>query len=78
MKTEHLPADRSTDDGIIFYNLARTVRDAKDVADQRRTLRGVVAVWTDGLMVSCCEGSAGNLIVGKAYKVVVREVKASS
>lgn len=68
-----LPSDKLTDDGIIFYSMLRALKDRKDDADMRRTLRGYVGLWTDGLMISCRgDVVSEKLKVGRAYKVVVR------
>lgn len=69
-----LPLDVRTEDGLVFYCLARELQPRKDDADQRRVLRDFVAGWTDGLMLSTGPDSGHKLEAGRVYKVVVRAV----
>jgi hypothetical protein len=74
-----LPLDAKTEDGLVFYSLARARLDSRDEADQRRVLKGYIGIWTDGLMVTTSNTDAATALKpGIAYKVIVRQLSPAS
>lgn len=70
-----LPADRRTDDGLVFYGIARARAPYKDEADARRVCKGYIGVWTDGLSLTSANTDPKTMLEpGAAYKVVVRKL----
>lgn len=69
-----LPRDEVTQDGIVFYAVARAVPDRPDFSDRRRKLRNIVSAWTDGLAVMCCNQEVPALVPGNVYKTVVQRL----
>lgn len=78
---KELPIDTVTRDSegevtsLTFYSIGRNRSNVKDFADRRRSCKGHVGVWTDGVMVTT--GNTAHktpLRPEAAYKVVVERL----
>lgn len=73
-----LPSDEITANSLTFISIARVLK-GKDPFDARRSLKGLVGVWTDGVMLTAPEGTETNqLEVGKVYRVVVTVLESTT